>query len=109
MSKDLERKFGVTEVTNKNYDTLICKECGGPYGEHFGTDCGPKEKKVERSPVEHGVIKPCPFKEVEKDCGHKPYTLAIDKLWHVQCTCGARGPISPTADYAIDSWNKMAL
>lgn len=59
-------------------------------------------------PVEQRVIKPCPFKDVEKEMGHEPYTME-DELWHVQCTCGARGPISPTADYAIKSWNKMAL
>ena len=50
-------------------------------------------------------LKPCPFEKVEKELGHKPYTLDIGGLWYIQCTCGARGPISPTEDYAINTWN----
>ena len=45
MSKDLERKFGVTVVTDKNYSALICKECGDSYGAHFGTNCLPGKRK----------------------------------------------------------------
>ena len=58
--------------------------------------------------VERLVVKHCPFRMVAKEICHKPYTLEIDGLWHVQCTCGARGPISPTADWAIKCWERSA-
>ncbi len=48
---------------------------------------------------------PCPFKEVEKEIGHNPYILKEDGMWYIQCTCGARSPISPTGGYAIQAWN----
>ena len=46
----------------------------------------------------------CPFFKVEKDIGHDPYYLEMDGLWQVQCTCGARGPISATQDCAAKAW-----
>ena len=83
---------------------MPCGKCG----EWPCDECEWPEETTERSPVDRGVIKPCPFKEVEKEMGHEPYTME-DELWHVQCTCGARGPISPTPDYAIKAWNKWAI
>ena len=53
-------------------------------------------------------MNPCLFSAVEKDIGHTPYTLAIDGFWHVQCTCGARGPIAGTEGCAIEAWNNGA-
>ncbi len=67
-----------------------------------------ENQKSIRSELDCVVIKPCPFRKVEKNCGHHPYSTGID-YWHVQCTCGARGPISSTEYYAINSWNIMDL
>ncbi len=50
-------------------------------------------------------LKPCPFFKVEKDIGHSPYTMKRRSFWNVKCTCGARGPMSPSEDYAIKTWN----
>lgn len=47
----------------------------------------------------------CPFENVEKDCGHKPYKYKADNGWYyVKCTCGAMGPMSPR-DLETESWN----
>ncbi len=51
-------------------------------------------------------LKPCPFLETEKELGHKPYSFEEMGMWYIQCTCGARSPISPTEDYAISAWNR---
>lgn len=51
---------------------------------------------------------PCPFAKVEKELGHKPYLLDVGGLWHVQCTCGARGPISATPDCAAKAWQRVS-
>ena len=51
-------------------------------------------------------LKQCPFILTEKEIGHNPYTLYDDGFWFFQCTCGARSPLSPTEDYAIQSWKK---
>ncbi len=50
-------------------------------------------------------VKPCPFRAVEKEMGHEQYTIKIDGLWFMQCSCGARGPMSPTENYSVTTWN----
>jgi hypothetical protein len=49
----------------------------------------------------------CPFEQVEKDCGHHPYVIKDDGQYYVQCTCGARGPMSPRM-LEVEGWNTRA-
>jgi len=74
----------------------------------IGMNDTPQKETTGSDTVERLVMKHCPFRMVSKEIGHKPYTMEIEGLWHIQCTCGARGPISPTEDWAIKSLARSA-
>ncbi len=70
----------------------------------------PLEPKKKASPVERGVIKPCPF--CGSDCVNDttdPKPDEFDKYYWVCPDCVACGPIGDSVSEATEAWDKRAI
>lgn len=47
---------------------------------------------------------PCPFC-CQRNCALAPAHTLCDKGWHIECVCGAKGPVKDTIEEAANAWN----